>query len=316
MPKDRFLVKLLKNNAEKNEADYKYLSQGWVILVSKDGETKRIYGNRFDLNSASACRIASNKASLSLILEDSNIPCVEHHLFIRPDMVDFVDNDGNWSDAIKFANNNNYNLICKANQGTGGRQVFRVCSQRELEVCFQNLHQSEKGLTLSPFMKIKNEYRLVLLDTNCLLCYSKVLPYVIGNGVSSYESLIYKYLQKKGISKNTYNEALSQPTIGLQEIPENERRICIYWKHNISKMATPEIVENKHLVSKLHQFAEKARKCSGLRFASVDVIESSQELLIMEINSGVSLSHFARSSQKAYKLTEDIYLNAINRMFD
>lgn len=61
--------------------------------------------------------------------------------------------------------------------------------------------------------------------------------------------------------------------------------------------------------------AERALTASGLRVASVDIARlTGGELMIMEINSGITMEHYARQSEEYFKTAADVYLHLVGAM--
>ncbi len=61
--------------------------------------------------------------------------------------------------------------------------------------------------------------------------------------------------------------------------------------------------------------AKQALKASGLRVASVDIATlSNGQQIIMEINSGITMEHYARQSRENFKITADSYLQIVQAM--
>ena len=144
--------------------------------MRRGAEVRRVYGYNFDLNSSSAAMIANDKAGLCHFLSLAGLLHVEHVFFPHPRETGYVPGSGNWEEIISFARGLNYNLVCKANQGSGGMHVYRVHDQRELEEAIQLLFQVHRGICLSPYYQIDHEFRLIMLNRTVLLAYEKMLP--------------------------------------------------------------------------------------------------------------------------------------------
>jgi ribosomal protein S6--L-glutamate ligase len=63
--------------------------------------------------------------------------------------------------------------------------------------------------------------------------------------------------------------------------------------------------------------AERALKASGLRAASVDIATlTNGELMIMEINSGITMENYARQSEEYFGIAADVYLQIVRAMME
>ncbi len=87
------------------------------------------------------------------------------------------------------------------------------------------------------------------------------------------------------------------------------------WKFNLQQGAISEPLPDKRREEILH-LAERAIKEIGLRFGSVDIIDTKDGgLLVLEINSGVMISHYLRQHPGQYENVKEIYRDAIRKMF-
>lgn len=87
------------------------------------------------------------------------------------------------------------------------------------------------------------------------------------------------------------------------------------WKHNLSQGASVINVEDDELKKKLTDIAIKATKAIGIRFASVDIIRlKTGELLIIEVNSGVTINKYIDFVKNGKEEAKAIYGEAIEKM--
>lgn len=88
------------------------------------------------------------------------------------------------------------------------------------------------------------------------------------------------------------------------------------WRFNLQQGAQALKSIPESLRPKLTKIAKSVVKSLGLRFCSVDIIETStHELLVMEVNSGVMIEHYITQHPEDYGLVKDIYRAAIKKMF-
>ncbi len=89
------------------------------------------------------------------------------------------------------------------------------------------------------------------------------------------------------------------------------------WKFNLSQGAIASQIKDKTLLQKLTVLAQKSAQAIGLRFCNVDIIETAKnELLIIEINSGVVIEHYLEQFPQDYEKVKTIYRDAIQKMFE
>jgi glutathione synthase/RimK-type ligase-like ATP-grasp enzyme len=88
------------------------------------------------------------------------------------------------------------------------------------------------------------------------------------------------------------------------------------WRHNLQFGARPELDVEPALRTLLEGMARDAMGALDLRFASVDVIRLADRLLVLEVNSGVTLEHFGHTSEQHRQLADDVYRAAIRASLD
>ena len=87
------------------------------------------------------------------------------------------------------------------------------------------------------------------------------------------------------------------------------------WKHNLSEGAVAFEVNDKSLKDKLKNIAKSALKEIGLRFGCVDIIEvNTGELLIIEVNSGVTINKYIEFNSTGREIAKKIYGEVIKEM--
>lgn len=311
--KDRFLVEALRLITAERDIEFSSFSHDWILRLHRNDSSHYIYGYNFDLNPASAALISNDKSALSDVLQKHAIPHVEHILFLKPSLFDYIGTDGNWSRAMQYVQNTDYPIVCKSNKGTGGNNVFKVNNQTELEAAFQEIHMSTRGLVLSPYYPIEAEYRVILLQGEELLCYKKQRPSVVGDGRSTFLELIqsdYSY------TSELLTAALEEPCIPLDKIPEKDSKIPIIWKHNLGKGSTPLFSLSVDVRKDIVKLAQKACTAVGMQFASIDVVQTRHEMKVMEINAGVMLENLSRFSDEGRSLAFGVYARAVDAMFE
>lgn len=172
MDDERMLVRILREICDKHAIELKVLEKGWLLQLSARGRTMLVFGNRFPVNGASVDAVCSDKAALSAVLEANHVPHVPHWYFPAPEEWPFSP-EGVWQ-GIQQLFDTCGRLVCKDDTGTGGRMVYRVQTQKELEEAVFRIYQAGKPLAVSPWCSIDHEYRLVVAGGAVRLCYEKV----------------------------------------------------------------------------------------------------------------------------------------------
>src|SRR5262249_18610689 len=138
--------------------------------------------------------ICGDKSATSDLLRFNNVPAVQHTFFISPIHLKFVGGDGNWARLTTMLTEHG-RLVCKPNDGTGGESVYLVTNQIELEQAAHNIGSRYRGMAVSPYYRIENEFRVIVLHNTVKLIYSKNIPFVGGDGESTLGQLVIAYLQ-------------------------------------------------------------------------------------------------------------------------
>lgn len=298
----RQLVKIVKEICLENAIDFKSFSYDWILQLSANGRKMFIYGYKFPNNNASIEQICNDKSALSDILTIHKIPHVEHYYFMSPNYEQYTGKNGDWNKMEELLCEHR-KIVCKANAGTGGRNVFKVGSQKELEIAVHRIFSNTSSLCIAPYRTIKSEYRVIIINSNIGVIYEKCRPAVVGNGIDTIGRLIE--------SDDTLSGIDIDPDIDLHYIPALQEKVVVSWKHNLGQGAKPAIVADNFLQERLSALALSCVLALDIEFASVDIIESEKGLEVLEVNSGIMMEKLSRSSQKNYDIAKDIYKKAI-----
>ena len=166
-------------------------------------------------------------------------------------------------------------------------------------------------MAVSPYYEIENEYRAIVLDGELKLVYSKQRPYVIGDGIHTISGLIFDYLSENNC--NCVNVKVSDED--MTRILDKGEYFELNWKHNLGKGSKAIVVEDHNIIDYIKSIVNMVVKRMNIRFASIDIIKCKDGYRILEINSGVMMEHFSLQDDEKYKLTKQIYREAILKMF-
>ncbi len=307
MANKRLFVQMIKEICEEKGIDYRILSYNWIIELIKDNKIRHITGFRFDLNPEAAGRIVCDKYGTYCILEANNIPCIKHQIVFNPSVRSkYISSEGIYKDVIDFFDKYK-KIVVKPNYGSEGKNVFLCSSLKETEQAIKKIFETEPTLSLCPFYDIKIEYRAFVLNGKVKLIYGKEKPFIIGDGKSTMKELIEnaKYVRLDNLLEKN-----------LSYIPEYGEKIDVSWKYNLSGGATPKILENGKMYSDIEKLALDAARVANVKIASVDIIrDSNDNLLVLEINSGICGMKFARLIDDGYDRIKLLYSQAIDEMF-
>jgi len=287
-----------------------------LIKLVKNRAQKHLTGSVLEINSSLSEKIADAKSFTYELLCLSNIPAAEIVLvrFNSREDFDYDYNKEKWEKLIDFAKKHKFKVVCKPFFESSGYDVFFINDQWEFLAKTSFLIRKYKGLHICPYYKIKNEFRVIVLDHNPLLIYQKNRPVLIGDGKSTILELLDKKY-KGSMLQNIKKDFMENMTYSLKKVLEKDKKICVNLKHNLSRGATPKIVTKDLLKRKLAELAIQATKAINITFASVDIIEVNNLLLVLEINSMVRMENFAQHIENGYEIAKDIYRKAILHIF-
>ncbi|MBV9461273.1 MAG: RimK-like protein [Bradyrhizobium sp.] len=146
-------------------------SQGWLMIMQRGGRRRLAFGYDIGLNSAMAHRIANDKSATAEVLAHSEIACIPHTLFLSPKPGKYT--GGAREAMLALLGAHPHGLVAKPNEGTSGRFVFKVTSEAELDHATSEIFASHLSLAISPFVEIQEEVRVILLDGDARVVYSK-----------------------------------------------------------------------------------------------------------------------------------------------
>lgn len=283
------------------------LSDYWAFYLKKGEQTSYIYGYQFPLNNAVSNSICSDKSTASEVMTIHDIPNVLHVCCMSPITMEYASPAGNWR-KIEEMFQQYGSLVLKNNHGTGGDFVYLAKNRLEAENAAQLIFQKADSMAISPYYSIDNEYRVILLNGQVKLIYSKIRPHLTGNGTSTLLELYIEEIKHKRLRP----EALSaNKQIDFNHILKQGELYPLQWKHNLGQGACAEIVKDLTLIDRLSKLAKEAASALQISFASIDIIKTKESFLILEVNSGVMMEYFAGESKEYREIAKEIYREAI-----
>ena len=297
---------LIKEICKELNIEYTILSKDWIIKLEKDNKVKYLTGNKFDLNGHAIGNIMDDKYALYEILNNLNIPVCEHNIFYAENNhQDYAIGCNKKEDIINCFHKYNEDVVVKPNKGSMGIGVYHITNKDELIDVTNNLLIKNYSISICPYYHIKNEYRVIVLDNEIKLIYKKINPIVIGDGKSTLKELLIKFNSNYYIDKEI-------PNI----IPKKNEIYTYDFHFNLSKGSIATIDIDSNTKEKICQLALEVSKKVGITFASIDIIETTDnKLLVLEANSGVTINKAINFIPNGYNVAKNIYKEAIIKMF-
>jgi glutathione synthase/RimK-type ligase-like ATP-grasp enzyme len=287
-------------------------SQGWLMVMQKGPRQHLSYGYDVGLNSAVTHRIANDKAATAELLEMHGIACVPHAFFPSPALSEYVPAGGTFEAMLGYLTQNPDGIVVKPNEGTSGNLVFKVLTRPALERAVSEIFSLNLSLAISPYLEIKNEVRVVLVDDLPVIVYGKSRPSVTGDGVHSILELALATMPAERFSAILPRMAGDLDSATLDTVLPSGQHHALNWRHNLDAGAEPVLLQQGETRERCVELAIKAAKSIDLRFGSIDVVEVDDGWKILEINSGVVMEALGKTHPE---LVYAAYSAALDKVF-
>lgn len=297
---------IIKEISEELNIKYTYLSKDWIIKLEYNNKVKYLAGNKFDLNPHALGLIMDDKYAFYDTLKNLNLPVCIHHIFYAPNnKYSYATGCNTYEEIFKYFNLYHQDIVVKANNGSLGMDVYHITDKETLIKTLNKLFIKNYSISICPYYHIKHEYRTIILNNEIKIIYKKISPTITGDGIHSIKELLqefnYPYFKNKELS---------------EKILSKGENYTYDWHFNLSRgsIATTEI--NSDLKNKIINLALTTAKKTGIIFASIDIIETiDNELLVLEANSGVTIDKAINFLPDGYNIAKNIYKEAIKTMF-
>lgn len=290
---------VLKNICDKKGIKFNVVSNGLLTILEKEGKTRYLIGTKFDLNDHAVGNICDDKYALYSILNYFNIPVADHFL---------VNKNYNKEEILNFWKDKNYDIVAKSNMGKCGNDMYHITEENELFKKIDELLKKFYSISISPYYNIENEYRTIVLNGKAELLYGKIKPEIVGDGKKSIYELLCEF--------NPIYFENREDVLKLDRILNVGETYEYNWQFNLSKGSVPFIPNDEDLINKINDLALKVTEKVNLKFVSVDIIKlKTGELLVLEVNSGVTMSNFIEIIDNGKNIAIDLYSKVIDEMF-
>ena len=272
----------------------------WLTEILHKEKRMLIYGYNFPNNDAAAVKLCNDKSACSEFLYNYKLPCVEHYI---------IDAEAEEENIKEVCDEIGYPIIVKDNNGTCGQNVFRVMNFSRVMHNAKILWKKNKTVSICAEEKVADEYRLIFFEGELVLCYKKMIPFVIGDGVSS----IVDLLKAKGF--DVKNEDVKFNVDYGMKLGKGVRQ-NLTWKHNLCLGSSPFVIKDPDPT--MVDLAQNAIFNIGVKFCSVDIFKlKNGKYKILEINGGVMMKYLSQcKAVNGYQLAFDIYKRAITKYFE
>ncbi len=285
------------------------LSKDWIFMLEKGEVTRFFAGYKSALNDHAVGMVLDDKYALYDVLKEKKLPVSEYNIVYGEKVTeDYAIGCNNFEYVKKYFYEHNQDIVLKPNDGTCGRDVYRVRDINELEDLYSRLTRKYFSINMGPFYHIINEYRFIIYNGVPRIAYKKNKPVVYGDGKSTIRDLLLKF------NERYFTDRLNDPM--YDRVLNNNEEFEYNWKFNLSQGAVASEITDKDLYNKLEKIAIDSAKNVGLKFGSVDIIVTEDnQALILEMNSGVMLENYIEQFSDGYSKAKELYKEVIIEMF-
>jgi glutathione synthase/RimK-type ligase-like ATP-grasp enzyme len=308
----RIFVDSVRKYCQRHGIAMEIKSQGWLIVMQRGSQRRLAFGYDLGLNSAVTHRIANDKAATAEVLQMCGVPCVSHSLFLKPELNEYVPPVGSWEAMLGLLRENTGGIVVKPNEGTSGQFVFKVTTKPKLELAVHKIFSLNLSVAISPYLDIEDEVRVVLIDDQPIVVYSKRRPSIVGDGQRSLLEIALSTIPAEKLSTVLPSMVNEFDQSALDSIVPQGQRHALNWRHNLDSGAEPVLLEPGATREACIQMATEAAKSIQLRFGSVDLVRVDGTWRILEINSGVMMESLSRLHPDQVDAT---YSAALDRVF-
>lgn len=312
----RVLVRALAKFADEHGLALEHHCHDWVFRLSdKNGERSAlIVGYDLGLNAGATVQVCRDKTAAYELLSGAGLPAVEHRLVIQPGRAEFAPGASATAVIKPFFLQAGGQVVVKPNEGTSGQGVVLCETLDEIRAAVDALHATNDAAALSPFLNIERERRIYVLGGMAVVATDKVLPFVIGDGRSSVETLALRQL---GAGTTAALKCLAPDTSerwSAMGVPDEGDAVRLNWRHNLGQGAGAHLLET--IPEADADLAIRAAKSLGLVAGSVDLVLVDGQTIILEVNAGVMMEHLATQSPRGAELAESYYHAAFELLWN
>lgn len=301
-------MKIIEEICNEEGISYKLLSKDYVYILTKDGVNRFLSGHKFDTNRHGMGLVCDDKYALYDILKNLDISVCEHAICYRPNNDnDYAVGCNTYEYVHEYFKSHDNHIVIKPNNGTCGHGVYNVTEESEIDGILDTLFPGNFSISICPFYETDNEYRVIMLEHECVICYAKYLPIVIGDGKSTVRELLLKFNEpffKDKLESSKYDRVL-----------DSGEEYKYTWKFNLSQGSIAKNIEDIELKNRVVSLAKRVSDEINLEFGSVDIINDHGDLKVLEVNSGVMTENYINQFEEGYSVAKEMYRKAILNMF-
>lgn len=272
------------------------------------------YFSKFPLNSAESRALCKDKVFSYMVLEKNNILVPEGDYFIRFDEKYSAQVEGKGiEEAIAYADQIGYPVFAKPNRLAQGQLCKMIFNSSQLHEHIAGIFERDHIVLIQKLVG-GDEYRVVALDGEIILAYQKTPPYIVGDGKSGIEELVYK-LKKQHLTVDVDWQMLKDLGRDKEDILKKDERLRLRDNANLKTGGLIERVVDKY-PEWLKNLVKKITVTLGARFFGIDLMvedwKNGKDAVIIEVNSDPGFDEFlAYDREKTIGLLKKLLIESL-----
>ncbi|RUS46037.1 RimK family alpha-L-glutamate ligase [Cohnella sp. AR92] len=150
---------------------FREIEANQIYYASKEDKRFAMYNVDLGLNDSSSFNIAKSKASTHSVLSAAGVPSIEHRFLLNANSK--YTSEDVFDKAEHILGQYGSDAVVKRDDGAQGENVFRVGSKEELRDRLKHIFGLELNAAISPYRSSDLEYRVVVLNGEARLAFSK-----------------------------------------------------------------------------------------------------------------------------------------------
>jgi D-alanine-D-alanine ligase-like ATP-grasp enzyme len=262
---------------------------GYLFEV-RDGVRRAVFaagaGTPYALNDARAASIARDKAFCAKVLRRAEVPVLPGEMFFVTKRWAEMRGPGREpEDALAYAKGAAYPIFCKPLSASNGLYAELIESADAFADYMTRVAREHFAILIQPYVRA-SEYRVFVLEARALFSYRKSAPHVVGDGVSTLQTLIDAIPcdPHEPVRKLHGRDADGQ-RVALEDVPEKGQHVGLEGPANRSAGGGAEALRDG-APQVMAALAISAVKALDLKLAAVDMFDlGGGEFTVIEVNS-------------------------------
>lgn len=316
--------KIYKDAAQANDLRLKFSSstkaKGHIVLQS--GKEHHFASNDPGLNSRAAVKLAKDKFRCGEVLAAAGISVPKTVMVPGFEKIGHEDEGSREQlelmvrQSIKLLTDQvGFPLFVKPNTGSEGRGVYRADDAESLAKILRRSRKNQDEILVQQASKGR-EYRVVVLGGKVIMAYHKMPLGLIGDGVSTIESLLVTQLDSLRKTRKLRLQAASSKidftlaSLGYtrESVLEDGKLIYPIPSANLAQGAHP-VDKMDYINDRFSDVCRKISKVLKIKFMGIDLMvdEDAGTYHIIEVNSKPGFGKYAGQSPEHKQRVAEIY---------